>query len=67
MIQMVEKFHFNISMMIRGKSKSAVARVAYIFCEKLTNEWDGVTHDCYNKKGLRHSEIFLSENIPKKF
>ena len=64
MIQMVDSFHFSISMISRGKSKSAVASAAYISCEKLTNEWDGVTHDYHNKKGLLHSEIFLPENIP---
>lgn len=61
---MAETFHFSISMISRGKSKSAVASAAYISCEKLTNEWDGVTHDYHNKKGLLHSEIFLPENIP---
>ena len=47
---MAETFHFSISMISRGKSKSAVASAAYISCEKLTNEWDGVTHDYHNKK-----------------
>ena len=42
---MAETFHFSISMISRGKSKSAVASAAYISCEKLTNEWDGVIHD----------------------
>ncbi|HEL0510079.1 TPA: MobA/MobL family protein [Streptococcus equi subsp. zooepidemicus] len=64
---MADSFHFNISMISRGKSKSAVASAAYISCEKLTNEWDGVTHDYHNKKGLLHSEIFLPENVPKEF
>ena len=64
---MAETFHFNISMISRGKSKSAVASAAYISCEKLTNEWDGVIHDYHNKKGLLHSEIFLPDNIPKEF
>lgn len=64
MVQMADSFHFSISMISRGKSKSAVASAAYISCEKLTNEWDGVTHDYHNKKGLLHSEIFLPENIP---
>lgn len=54
-------------MISRGKSKSAVASAAYISCEKIKNEWDGVTHDYHNKKGLLHSEIFLLENIPKEF
>ena len=64
---MAETFHFNISMISREKSKSAVASAAYISCEKIKNEWDGVTHDYHNKKGLLHSEIFLLENIPKEF
>ena len=64
---MAETFHFSISMISRGKSKSAVASAAYISCEKLTNEWDGVIHDYHNKKVLLHSEIFLPENVPKKF
>ena len=67
MIQMADSFHFSISMISRGKSKSAVASAAYISCEKLTNEWDGVTHDYHNKKGLLHSQIYLPENIQKEF
>ncbi len=63
-ITIIETFHFSISMISRGKGKSAVASAAYISCEKLTNEWDGVTHDYHNKKGLLHSEIFLPENVP---
>ena len=64
---MAETFHFSISMISRGKSKSAVASAAYISCEKLTNEWDGITHDYHNKNGLLHSQIYLPENIPKEF
>lgn len=65
--QMADSFHFNISIISRGKGKSAVASAAYISCEKIKNEWDGVTHDYHNKKGLLHSEIYLPENIPKEF
>ena len=61
---MAETFHFSISMISRGKSKSAVASAAYISCEKIRNEWDGEVHDYHNKKGLLHSEIFLPENVP---
>ena len=64
---MAETFHFSISMISRGKSKSAVASAAYISCEKIKNEWDGVTHDYHNKKGLEDKEIFLPENAPKEF
>ena len=62
---MAETFHFNISMISRGKSKSAVASAAYISYEKIKNEWDGEVHDYHNKKGLLHSQIYLPENIPK--
>ena len=61
---MTETFHFSISMISRGKSKSAVASAAYISCEKIKNEWDGEVHDYHNKKGLLHSEIFFPENVP---
>lgn len=64
---MVETFHFYISMISRGKSKSAVVSAVYISCEKLTIGWDGEIHDYHNKKGLLHSEIFLPENMLKEF
>ena len=52
MIKIADSFHFNISVIGGGKSKSAVVSAAYISCEKLTNEWDGITHDYHNKKGF---------------
>lgn len=61
---MADSFHFSISMISRGKGKSAVASAAYISCEKITNEWDGITHDYHNKQGLLYSEIFLPNNVP---
>ncbi|MGF3076191.1 MobQ family relaxase [Facklamia sp. P12955] len=64
---MAESFHFNISMVSRGKGKSAVASSAYISREKITNEWDGVTHDYHNKKDLIYKEIFLPENAKEEF
>ena len=56
---MADSFHFNISTISIGKGKSAVASAAYISCKKLTNEWDGVTHDYHKKIDLEHKEIFL--------
>ena len=38
-------YHWNIGIVSRGKGKSAVAAAAYRSGEKLTNEWDGMTHD----------------------
>lgn len=43
-------FHCPIKPVSRGKGKSAVAAAAYRSGEKITNEYDGVTHD-YTKKG----------------
>lgn len=64
---MADSFHFSISMISRGKGKSAVASAAYISCEKLKNEWDGITHDYQNKKGLLYSKIFLPSYVPGRF
>ena len=38
---MADSFHFNISIISRGKGKSAVASVAYISCEKDYVEYPG--------------------------
>lgn len=54
-------------MISRGKGKSAVASSAYLAREKITNEWDGITHDYQNKKDLIHKEIFLPEHAKEKF
>lgn len=62
---MANSFHFSISMISRGKGKSAVASAAYISCQKITNDWDGITHDYQNKKGLLHEEIMLPNHVPK--
>ena len=53
--------------MSRGKGKSAVAAAAYRSGEKLTNEWDGVTHDYTRKGGVVHTEIMLPPHAPPSF
>ena len=65
--KMPESFHFNISMISRGKGKSAVASSAYLAREKITNEWDGITHDYQNKKDLIYKEIFLPKHAKEEF
>lgn len=52
-------YHCSIKIVSRGKGKSAVAAAAYRSGEKLTNEWDGLTHDYTKKGGVVHSEILL--------
>ena len=60
-------YHCNISIVSRGKGKSAVAAAAYRSGEKLTNEWDGMTHDYTRKGGVVHTEIMLPPHAPPSF
>ena len=60
-------YHWNIGIVSRGKGKSAVAAAAYRSGEKLTNEWDGMTHDYTRKGGVVHTEIMLPTHAPPSF
>ena len=60
-------YHWNIGIVSRGKGKSAVAAAAYRSGEKLTNEWDGMTHDYTRKGGVVHTEILLPPHAPPSF
>ena len=60
-------YHCSIKIVSRGKGKSAVAAAAYRAGEKLTNEWDGLTHDYTKKGGVIHSEILLPAHAPPAF
>ena len=60
-------YHWNIGIVSRGKGKSAVAAAAYRSGERLTNEWDGMTHDYTRKGGVVHTEIMLPLHAPPSF
>ena len=60
-------YHCSIKIISRGKGKSAVAAAAYRSGEKITNEWDGETHDYTRKGGVVHSEIMLPPHAPPSF
>ena len=60
-------YHCNIGIVSRGKGKSAVAAAAYRSGEKITNEWDGMTHDYTRKRGIVHTEILLPPHAPPSF
>ena len=60
-------YHCSIKIVSRGKGKAAVAAAAYRSGEKLTNEWDGLTHDYTKKGGVVHSEILLPAHAPPAF
>lgn len=59
--------HIPIKIIQRSKGKSAVAAAAYRSGTKLTNEWDGMTHDYTRKGGVIYSEILLPPHAPPEF
>ena len=60
-------YHCSIKIISRGKGKSAVAAAAYRSGEKLTNDYDGTTHDFTRKGGVVHMEILLPDNAPREY
>lgn len=60
-------YHCSIKIISRGKGKSAIAAAAYRAGEKITNEYDGITHDYTRKGGIVHTEILLPEHAPKEY
>ena len=60
-------YHCSIKIISRGKGKSAVAAAAYRAGEKITNEFDGETHDYTRKGGVVHTEILLPDHAPAAF
>ena len=60
-------FHMPVQIIKRSKAKSAVGAAAYRSGTKMTNEWDGLTHDYTRKRGVVHSEIILPPHAPPEF
>jgi hypothetical protein len=60
-------YHCRISIISRGKGRSAVASAAYRAAETITNEYDGVTHDYTRKRGIVHTEILLPGHAPSEY
>lgn len=59
--------HIPIKIIQRSKGKSALAAAAYRSGTKLTNEWDGLTHDYTHKGCVVHAEIMLPSHAPPEF
>jgi ATP-dependent exoDNAse (exonuclease V) alpha subunit len=57
-------YHLHLSIISRGKGKSAVASAAYRAGERIKNEYDGIIHDYTRKTGIVHSEILAPSNAP---
>ena len=60
-------FHLSMQVITRGKGKSAVAAAAYRAGERITNEYDGYTHDYTKKKGIIDTQIFLPDHAPAEY
>ncbi|WP_201754597.1 MobQ family relaxase [Pseudoflavonifractor sp. 60] len=60
-------FHCPIQIIKRSVGRSTVAAAAYRSGERLTNEWDGKTHDYTHKPGVVHTEIMLPAHAPPEF
>jgi len=63
----VALYHLSIKIISRGKGKSAVAAAAYRAGERITNEYNGDTHDYTRKRGIVHTEILLPEHAPSEY
>lgn len=57
-------YHFEAKIISRGEGRSAVAAAAYISCDKIYNDYDGVHHDYTKKQGLVWEHVFLPHNAP---
>ena len=66
-VRVIAICHIPIKIIQRSKGKSAVAAAAYRSGTKLTNEWDGLTHDYTHKGGVVHAEIMLPVYAPPEF
>ena len=59
--------HFPVKIVKRSEGRSAVEAADYRSRTKLTNEWDGQTHDYTRKRAVIHTEIMLPPNAPPEF
>lgn len=57
-------YHLEAKIISRGTGRSAVAAAAYMSCDVITNEYDGITHDYSRKGGLVWEHIFLPSQAP---
>lgn len=57
-------YHLEAKIISRGTGRSAVAAAAYMSCDVITNEYDGVIHDYTRKGGLIWEHIFLPAQAP---
>ena len=59
--------HIPVKIVKRSEGRSAVEAAAYRSGTKITNKWDGQTHDYTRKRGVVHTEIMLPLHAPPEF
>lgn len=57
-------YHLEAKIISRGEGRSAVAVAAYMSCDKIYNDYDGIQHDYTKKQGLMWEHIFLPQYAP---
>lgn len=60
-------YHFEAKVISRGEGRSAVAAAAYMSCNKIYNDYDGIQHDYTKKQGLVWEKVFLPKNAPSEW
>ncbi len=60
-------FHCSIDIVTRTENRSSVAAAAYRSGEKITNCYDGITHDYTSKGGIVATDILLPEYAPEDY
>lgn len=54
-------YHMEAKVISRGTGRSAVAAAAYMSCNKIYNDYDGVQHDYSKNQGLVWEQVFLPQ------
>lgn len=60
-------YHNSTKIISRSSGRSSVGSSAYRSGEKITNEYDGITHDYSRKIGIVYSEIMLPSQAKEEF
>lgn len=60
-------YHNSTKIISRSSGRSSVGSSAYRSGEKITNEYDGTTHDYSRKTGIVYSEIMLPSQAKEEF
>lgn len=63
-VKIVAIYHLEAKVITRSKGRTAVGAAAYMSCSKLTNEYDGITHDYCRKQGLAFEKTYLPSHAP---